>query len=175
MNPRFQSHSNRFKMYKKKGFLQIDFAFVALIFFLVFYFIYTFYGSYQENLNQDKSNTLFIADSKDICNMLILTPGYPSNWQANISSLVFIGMKNISGNYSLDSSKINAFNSVNYLNITDKLYLENEFITIKIIGLKTNTSYLDFGEESNVYQFSIYSCYSNFNNEPVKVTVEIWK
>jgi len=161
-------------MRKKKGFLQIDFAFVALIFFILFFMTYTFYNSYLENLSSDMTNKIFTADSRDICNMLVSTPGFPQNWEADISTLVFIGMKNISANYSLDSLKIAEFTSENYINITDKLYLEDEFVTIKIIGLETNASYLDFGEELSSSQFSLYSCYSNYNSEPVKVMVQIW-
>lgn len=161
-------------MKEKKGFLQIDFAFVALIFFILFFMTYAFYNSYLENLSEDMTNKIFTADSRDICNMLISTPGFPPNWEANISTIVFIGMKNISENSSLDSLKLAEFTSANYINITDKLYLEDEFVNIKIIGLETNTSYLDFGEELSFYSFSLYSCYSNYNNEPVKVMVQIW-
>ena len=162
-------------MKEKKGFLQIDFAFVALIFFILFFMTYTFYNSYLENLSNDMENKVFTADSRDICNMLVSTPGYPENWETDISSVVFIGMKNVSANYSLDSLKIAEFTSANYINITDKLHLEDEFVTIKIIGLETNTSYLNFGEELiTMYQFSLYSCYSNYNSEPVKVMVQIW-
>ena len=161
-------------MRKKKGFLQIDFAFALLIFFILFFLTYTFYNSYLENLSEDMKSKVFTADSQDICNMLISTPGYPGNWENDISSLVFIGMKNISANYSLDSLKIAEFTSENYINITDKLYLEDEFVNIKIIGLETNTSYLNFGGELSSYSFSLYSCYSNYNSEPVKVMVQIW-
>lgn len=169
MNQKSQLHSN------KNGFLQIDFAFAVLTFFILFFISYTIYNSYLENDYDGTKNKLYLSESKDICNLLISTPGYPLNWETNLSQVVFIGLKNSSSN-SLNSSKIAVFTNSNYLNITDKLYLSDEYVNIKVTGIKTNTSYVDFGYNlASLNDFSSYTCYSNYNDEVVKVKVEVWK
>lgn len=159
----------------KDAYLQVDFAFAALGFFVLFFISYSFYDSYNENNYEWTKNKLYLSDSKDICNLLVSTDGYPQTWESNISSAITIGLKNSSGNI-LNSSKIDVFSNSNYLNITDKFYLDQSYVNIKIIGLRTNTSYVDFGYElTPIEDFSSYTCYSYYNNEIVEVKVEVWK
>ena len=55
------------------------------------------------------------------------------------------------------------------------MYLNQSFVNVKIIGLKTNNTYLNFGQQPVIKFFYDYTCYSNYNGEEVKITVEVWK
>lgn len=159
----------------KKGFLQIDFAFAILIFISVFFIFYQFYDSYNINSQKDLTSNILLSDSIDICNLLISTPGYPQNWEDNISSVVFIGMKNITSN-TLSTQKVANFTSSNYIQLIDTLkFNDTKYVNIKIIGVNNNTNYLDFGNFPAVRDFASYTCYSNYNGELVKIQVEVWK
>lgn len=175
MNLKSRLHINKFNLLNyKKGYLQIDFAFVALIFFILFFIIYAFYDSYNINLDNDLNNKEFNQNSKDICYLFISTSGNPQNWELEISNLKTIGLKNISSN-SIDANKLAVLNSSNYFTIIDKLYLNSSYVNIKIVGLKTNSTYLNFGDQGKIVVFQDYTCYSNYNGEEVKVTVEVWE
>lgn len=160
-------HSN------KLGYLQIDFAFVVLIFFLFFYFIYTEQDTMNNSFKNIGDINLLIADSKDICFLLTKTSGYPDNWETNISNLNFVGLKNISSN-NLDINKISALTTENYFLILDSLNISS-YIVIDIKGLSSQTDYLNLGNSTYTNLVSSYSCFSNYNNEQVKVNVEVWQ
>jgi len=175
MNPKFRLSTNKnYLKMTKNGFLQIDFAFVVLIFFLLFYLTYVFYDSYNQNLAEDLESKMMMADSIDICNLLVSTSGYPKNWENNLNTLSSLGLKNESSNY-IDPNKLSKFNSTNYFTLIDKLNLNGSYVSLKLVGLKTNNTYLNFAEYTLFTNYYTYQCYSNYNNEEVKLEVIIWK
>ena len=112
----------------------------------------------------------------DLCNLIINSPGVPNNWESNITTIQSIGLRSINS-MNLSSNKINNMINSNYLNIIKNLN-KNYIYSINIVGLKTNTNYLNFGysiNNSNTKYFSDYNCYSNYNNEIVRITTEVWK
>lgn len=158
----------------KTAYLQIDFAFVVLIFFIFFFTIFQL----QSNANKNTISKLDLiqtkSDSFDICNLLISSSGNPTNWENNISSLNFLGLKNISS-YQLNINKINALNQANLDKIYSSLGISN-ILKINIIGLNSSTNYLSFGYEPENYSVvSSNSCFSTLNGEIVKINVEVWK
>lgn len=157
----------------KKGFLQIDFAFVVLIFFSIFYLVF---GLYESKLyeKEDLSDIIRIdSDSKDLCNFLISSSGSPANWHKNVSSMNYPGFKSISNNSLLNES-LSAFNSTNYFSIIDTLSL-SDFMKISVVGLNTSNRYLDFGVYGGDGSLSSSSvCFSNYNGEIVSVEVSLW-
>jgi len=170
------SQKSKLNYYNKNAYLQIDFAFAVLIFTLITFFILNYYfANYQEKVNIENKNILEPL-TKDLCNLLINTPGVPNNWENNLSSLKSFGLKNV-GNMNLSTSKINMFTNINYFNITKNLN-QDYIYSIKITGLQTDTNYLDFGYADNrtlIKYSSIYNCYSSYNNELVKISVGIFK
>lgn len=161
-------------MSSRKGYLQIDFAFVVLFFTLLFFAVYSIHSSEMKDRKNELEIQQLHSQSEDICYMLVSGPGQPTNWQKNISSLKVIGLSSTT-NHSLDSSKINALNLTNYLRITNSLNIDS-YPNIHIEGMETGTVYADLGR--NVPSGSLFegtACYSNYNGEHVKVEVEVWK
>lgn len=158
----------------KKAYLQIDLMFAILIFLLIIFVVFTFFKNYTTSSQNKLLITNLEADSRDLCYLLINSPGEPSNWEINISTLNLMGLKSITSN-SLSSSKINNLTSDNYLSILDKIN-STGYIKINIVGLNTSTNYANFGSSGGYDSLSSKSvCYSNYNNEMVKVLVEVWK
>ncbi|MDA3856504.1 MAG: hypothetical protein PF569_09695 [Candidatus Woesearchaeota archaeon] len=160
----------------KKGYLQIDFVFAILVFFMFFFVIYSSYSSYSSNFEKTVIYSEIEIDSRDLCFFLVNTNGNPVNWELDIYNVNFLGLRS-SSNYSLDSLKIAEFNDVNYHSILDVLGLDDSNLNIMIKGLSSNSTYLNFGISSDnlgVYS-SMNSCFSNYNSEPVIVFVEVWK
>lgn len=175
MNQKLGSHSNKYLIKNNKCYMQIDFAFIILIFFTFFYIIYiNFDSKYELLLDQAEFEELNL-DSNYLCNLLIKSSGSPSDWNLDFQNNINLGLKNESS-YSLDSNKIASFSSQNYFNLSDSLGLGYKYFNLNIIGLSTNTSYLNIGyPKGDTSFFGNYVCYSNYNSEIVKVTVEVWK
>jgi hypothetical protein len=145
-----------------------------LIFFFIVFLVFNFFQVF----NEDSADSIVIqnlaSDSRDLCFLLTSSPGYPANWQSNISNLEFVGLKKVS-TYELDSSKLTSFNSTNYLIILDSLNLSG-FFKVDIKGLSSNTNYLSLGSTGGIDSyFSKSNCYSKYNDELVEITVEVWK
>lgn len=163
-------HSN------KKGYLQIDFAFAVLVFFMFFFVIYSNYSSYHSNFQKSIAYSELELESRDLCFFLVNNYGNPFDWEADIFNVDFLGLRS-SSNYSLDSLKIAQFNNVNYNLILDYFGFDDLNLHIEIKGLISNSTYLNFGISSNDLEAysSSNSCFSNYNSEPVLVFVEVWK
>lgn len=168
MNQKLELISNR------KGYLQIDFAFVVLIMLLFFFLIHNMYKQKEDSYEKTILINELNADARDLCFLLSSTKGSPNNWEVDINSTFFVGLK--SENFNLSSSKIIFLNdSNNYFDIIDNLDYENK-INLEIVGLESNTVYVNLGtnlDNVSVY-FAKYSCYSNYNGEVVKFNVEVW-
>ena len=160
--------------YSKKGYIQIDFAFALLIFTVFIIFIFNYYSSYMNQHEKMIIQNKMEITAEDLCNLLVNSQGVPRNWESNLSTLKILGLKNKS-TYSLNPSKVSRLLSGNYLNITKNL--NDEFIYgIKIVGVNTNTTYGNFGYDiDNSKLSSEYTCYSNYNNEIVKIIVHVEK
>lgn len=158
----------------KRGYLQIDLMFALLIFLLIIFVSFTFFKNYVESSQNNRVVTTLEADSKDICYLLTSTPGYPINWESNLTQLKSVGLKSITSN-NLDPNKIANLTSANYLTILDTLNIIGYF-KIDVIGLNTSTNYANLGSSGGYDSvFSKQTCYSNYNNEVVKVLVEVWQ
>lgn len=166
MNQKLLSNSS-------KGYLQIDFAFAVLILFLFIFLAYNMYSSYAETQVYNYDAMIVEKQSKDLCKLLISSPGSPTGWN-NFESTNFIGLKSHL-NSSLSSAKINALSSTKYYNFTSKLNINQE-IHLKLSGVITNSTYLDFGFKSEGADISAKnSCFGYYENETVKLVVEVWK
>jgi hypothetical protein len=160
----------------KKGYLQIDVIFVILVFFTLFFIFHTMIFDNIVGYEKDFEKNKLSLSAKDICILLTQTSGNPNNWETlNIENVSFFGLKNISSN-QLNSVKISKFNTSNYYDIINKFDIGGYF-NIKIIGLETNTVYLNFLnlniDDENILTGN-YVCYSNYNSEIVEVQIETW-
>lgn len=168
MKRKYKLHSNKF------AYLQIDFAFSILIFFMLFIFIYYVNNDYKEMQNQEYIINLLQKDARDVCFLLTTQSGNPSNWEDDFLYANILGLKSDTYNI-LDTSKMNIFTNNNYFYLIDILGIDN-YLNVKIIGTQTNTTYLDFGTSNDFgTYYANYMCYSNYNSEIVKVIVEAWK
>jgi hypothetical protein len=160
----------------KRGYLQLDFLFASLIFFIFMFNIFYQIDSKYDEFDARFDDLEIKGYARDICYTLIQTPGYPSNWEnQEVPNPQFLGLYNSTIN-GLDSDKISALKINLYKTILDKLELD-AFLKIEIVGLESNTQYKEFGV-SNSGSFSVnenYICYSNYNGEIVKVIVGLWK
>ncbi len=171
MNQKSELFSN------KLAAIQIDISFAIFIFVIIFL---TFHAMYADRIDLQSrahkiDNLNFVA--KDVCQMLINSPGNPNNWETNINTIIFPGLKNLNHNNTLNAQKILAFNNTNYWDILNSMNIEKEGVNVKIIGIDTNTTYRNFGQfASDTYDvnFGNSVCYSNYNGEIVKVLVEVW-
>lgn len=158
----------------KKGYLQIDFIFAFMIFLFFLLNIFTYYKTHKNVMEDSFEETRLQAEARDICFLLIKNPGKPTNWENNISSLTFTGLKSESEN-ELDANKISNFSNSSYFTIANSYDLKG-FVYITIKGLITNSTYLEFGSLPSTGKISRnYQCYSRYNNETVEVLVEAWK
>lgn len=160
----------------KKGYLQIDVAFSLLVFVTIFFFAYIYTSNYIEDYTNYNHILLTQTDSELICKLLINSPGKPINWESNSNNAIFFGLKAINSN-NLTSSKISSFQNIDYSQLKDKMYFENN-LGIKITGLNSGTEYLNYGGFTSGLTGVIssnYVCYSNYNSEIVKVDVEVWR
>lgn len=165
---------NFLKFYRKKAYLQIDFTFAIAFFFIFFFIIFNIYTSQIRISDDNLISSQMQADAKDICFLLVESSGNPNDWELNISSLGFIGLKNFSSQ-SLDSNKLIQLNSTNYFQILDSLVIDS-YLYLGIIGLDTDNTYLDFGTRAGNPNYQAnYVCYSSYQGEVVKVYVEVWK
>ncbi len=164
------------KIPKKKGYLQIDFAFAVFIFFYIVFVIYGLYSFAYASHNQEIEFMELSSLPRDICNYLISSPGYPLGWEAmSLNQAISVGLRGDSFlDNSLSSDKINIFgNSLNYNSISDKLGLD-EIVYIRIDSVDNSINYLNFGFPSDTLKYS-YSCYSSVNSDPVVIYVEVWR
>ena len=159
-----------------KGFIQIDLAFVILIFFILFLTIHNLNKSnitgYEYQFEKNKLN----MQARDICLLITSTPGEPQDWEnKTFNQTKLLGLRETSNN-SLSSNKINKLKTQTYLNITDK-FNTNSYSNIKIKGLETNTNYLKINADTQnkTIRTGNYVCYSNYNSEIVEVLIETWK
>ncbi len=169
--------SQKFKLYfiRKQAYIQIDLAFVLLIFIIFIFLIFNMYSNYRDGVYYEEE--FFKADliSNQICYLLISNTGIPNHWEDNISNLNVLGLRNIDSN-DISSNKLNAMNSENYLNLT-KFFDDGYLYNIRIESLNGSNVYLNFGYFNNdsIYNVdSLNSCYSNYNGEIVRVLVEVW-
>lgn len=160
----------------KSGYLQIDFAFVILIFFTLFLLVHGIYKQKENSLENAFIINKLNTDARDICLILTSSSGFPSNWEADLNSSYSIGLRTIN-NFSLSLTKMQFLNdSSNYYELIDYMNFEDNF-NVKIVGLNSNNTYINFGSNINdvsVY-FSNYVCYSYYDSEIVRVLVEVWK
>ena len=160
----------------KSAYLQLDFLFASLIFFI---FVFSVYAQFDSKIDEFDSrfNSLEIKGyARDICYMLVKTPGYPTNWEtADVEDPQYLGLYNPSLN-RLDEQKLSALSVSIYRRILDNMNM-NAFIRIEVVGMTSGTVYRDFGVINNnaLSIFENYVCYSNYNNEQVKVIVGIWR
>lgn len=158
----------------KRGYVQIDFSFAAFIFFTLFLVVFSFYDSQKNSIEDVITSTNLQADSRDICYLLISSPGIPNNWNDDLSSMSLPGMKS-STNNSLDPLKVSEFSLNNYFTIIDN-FNTGDFMYLNIEGLRTNSTYLSFGVSGEGSALSSsYTCYGNYNSEIVRLLVEIWE
>jgi hypothetical protein len=160
-----------------KGYFQIDIAFAILVFFLLFLTIYTLNKDSVSSKGQLIEMQKLAMDARDICAIIVSTPGYPEAWEEidNLSNVDIFGLKNVSS-YSIDANKLSLFSETNYFTIKNK-FNENSYFNLKIKGVNSSVEYLNFGTNitgMNV-KSSSYNCYSVYNSEPVKLIVEVWK
>ena len=163
------------KLLTKKGYLQIDFLFVLLCFFVIFSFVYTTYSQrYDAHISQ-----LETREQQEIlnqlCNILSTTPGVPSNWNdTSLSSISTIGL--IEENSSnIDSNKINViFNESNFLEIYNHYNL-----TSLLYGVLSNTSgsvMMSFGEQPPTKSVTISSkCFLKNTSGLYQLELGVWE
>lgn len=162
-------------MLSKKGFLQIDVAFAVFIFFTFFLVIY----GIQSDFFLSKNKVLMLqevqADSRDICFLLTRSEGVAYDWEYDLSTLRYVGLKNHTG-MVLNFEKINSLSTAGYFEILNAMKFEKN-LYVNIQGMQTNSDYLMFGHRipDGAKVFSSYTCYSFYNDEFVSVYVEVWK
>ena len=138
--------------------------------------VYSLIDSRIDELDSRIENLELKGYAHDICFLLTRTQGYPTNWETgSVSDPDYVGLFN-SSTKELQQEKISKLNPSLYKQILDNMGV-NGFLRIEIVGLESLTTYKDFGAV-NLDILSIYEnyvCYSNYNNEPVKVIVGVWK
>ncbi len=164
----------KFGLDKKKGYLQIDFAFAILIFILFIFFSYQYYVDFvnatENNFEVNRLNGL----SRDLCSMFVLSSGKPSSWELDVSTLESVGFRE-SGSYNLSLAKVAAINNSFYYDVLDNMAIDDD-VYLVVTGVESGTNYLSFGIAGDYGVLSSsYVCYSVYNNEIVKVYVEVWK
>jgi len=159
----------------KNGFMQIDFAFAVLIFFLFFITISGLYNSEISNQKKILEISELEITARDICEIIIKTSGVPMDWENDINSIKMIGLKNIENN-SLNVNKVNKFNNTYYSNFIQNT-LPKEFIYyITITNLKDNLVKGNIGYEPKTNsKIGVFNCYSNYGGNKVRVGVKVWK
>ncbi|MEC8221134.1 MAG: hypothetical protein VX028_03600 [Nanoarchaeota archaeon] len=163
------------KLLTKKGYLQIDFLFVLLCFFVIFSFVYT---TYSQRYDAQVSH-LETREQQEIlhqlCNILSTTPGVPNDWNAtSLASTSTIGLleENTS---NVDSTKINTFfNESNYLEIYNHYNLTSLFY-----GKLSNTSgsvLMSFGEQPQLNSVIISSkCFLKNTSGLYQLELGVWE
>lgn len=168
MNQRFLLHSN-------KAYLQLDFAFALLIFLLLVFSFLSVYSNFEEDQINQIELVKHQSLANDFCFILSSTPGSPSNWYLNPTNLNFIGLLENSSSSQISPTKLSfLLNQSNFLLISDLLNFEY-FVNLKIYNLTDNSligSTLSTPLVSNFLSSS--RCYSNYNNTPVSLLVEVW-
>ena len=159
--------------YGKKGYLQIDFMFAAVLFFLFFFYIFSYYNSYLDVKSEEFDSQQIQGLTRDLCYLLVNTPGYPSQWEDNdffVSG--FLGLKSTTEN-ELEPAKVNKLTQSKYVEITEALGLENVFLKITISNLEDNTVYNSFGLSGGAGSLVEQStCYGFYQGDFAKVVVE---
>jgi hypothetical protein len=158
----------------KKGYIQIDFAFAALIFFFFAFLIYDFYSdAYNAKVDVYSENSVHYL-SADLCKFLTKSKGSPENWHEDFTNSNFIGLVQNDNNLSIE--KVNFLKTQNYFRIYDSLGM-NRYFYLKIDDFNNpSTNYLEIGNTSgydSIGQKSV--CYSNLNDTPVTISVEVWR
>ena len=162
------SHSN------KKGFLQIDFFFVTLVFLILFGIVYSAHQSYSNYYDRVSEQQFLQITAQDICSFLISQSGNPNDWQ-NVSNTHFYGLKQTNGS-SLDEKKIDAFfNSSQYSTVVDTFGITG-VLYFDLSYLNASSSLHTLGSSSQTTKQSGYAqCFSTYNGDAVKLTVEVWR
>lgn len=159
----------------KKGYLQIDFLFVILGFFLLFSFTYFQYldrsDQYYE-YQEAKEKKIQLAY---ICDLLVSTSGEPKNWEDGmLSDTVFFGLKQQNSSL-LDINKTSIFfNDSNYLLIYSKI----NFSSIFYVNLKNSSGGIleSIGENPIDPSLSTYEfCFTQNDSSLIILEVGMWE
>ena len=153
----------------KKGYMQLDFLFASLIFFIFLFTVYSQIDSRIDELDNRFEALRIKGYARDICYLLTQTPGYPINWEeGDVDNPDYIGLYNKTTG-TLETQKINGLTFSIYRTILDNMDLD-AFLRVEIRGLETDTLYKEFGINNNdgLSIFENYICYSNYNDEIVR-------
>ncbi|MFW5704552.1 MAG: hypothetical protein ACOCXG_01795 [Nanoarchaeota archaeon] len=161
-------HSN------KGGYIQVDFGFAVLIFFIFVFSIYSYYNAYVEAENDVFKQSRLNYLAPDLCEALISSPGYPKNWDEMPLSLEKLGLKSENSN-ELDVNKINELADYSYFEVLDVLDIEG-YAFFNITNVDSGYSYLEYGDYGGIDSFESYSvCYSYLAGNLTKVFVGVWR
>ena len=159
----------------KKGYLEIDFSIAIFLFIILLISMFLLYDSSRELESNKLEIVKLNAEARDICSLLINSPGIPNDYEDDVGSLIQPGLREINSQ-NLSQNKLSVFNNDSlYFGFIERIDFDY-FLSVDVIGVASGTSYSSFGVTSGVESiYSKYICYSNYNSEIVKVVVEVWK
>ncbi len=164
-----QSSNNHVKAY-----IQIDTAFIVLMFILFFTFVVYRVESFKNTYNYEIEFLNLKSQSDDICFMFSYTSGDKYDWENNFENVSMIGFLN-DDNSGLNMSKVEFLNDDVYFDFIDKLGVKDHlYVRFSYIN---STLIKEFGFASYNYPvvFSNSICFIDFEDEIVKMEVKLWK
>ena len=146
-----------------------DFFIGITIFIILIVALTLLLNKYPLMLNQEQDRNEMLTTAYQISDSITKTPGVPSKWEDNASSLKVIGLAD--SDRTLDKNKVINFTGLDYNNVKDLVNYDFYFRILYI----NNTDTIISGRQFNGTQSIVLRRYVNYNDEKAIMEITLWK
>ena len=150
----------------------IDLFIALVVFFILIITVIQIWSLYNHRLGEDMDDETLQLLGFQISDFLVKSPGFPTAWEENVSSLEVIGLA--SSDRILSQEKINAFITLDYSLLKEKFNIEPFEYKFRIKDMTNNVineSGLNFTGDKSV----VTERYVMVKNEKRVMEFTLWK
>jgi len=149
----------------------IDLMMAILIFVILIVFVIGFWFVEQKEIQSTLTKNRLEAEAISISDILIKSPGNPSDWEKNQSEIKMLGLA-IEGNV-LSDAKISNFTNMSYSSAQNYLGLDDQFY-FYIENMNGNRLY-QFGNNTFGDQVIVITRFAVLNGEKILMRVSVYE
>jgi len=149
----------------------IDLMMAILIFVILIVFVIGFWFVEQKEIQSTLTKNRLEAEAISISDILIKSPGIPSDWEKNQSEIKMLGLA-IEGNV-LSDAKISNFTNMSYSSAQNYLGLDDQFY-FYIENMNGNRLY-QFGNNTFGDQVIVITRFAVLNGEKILMRVSVYE
>jgi len=144
----------------------IDLVLAVLVFMFILVFVFSFFADQLAGAaNMERKNRMEYA-ALSATDLLINSPGVPSNWEQNLSPLQTIGLARYP--YELSASKLANFTSMNYTTTQGLLGLDADY-SFSVLSSSSATLYSIGSLPSTTNNSILITRHATLDGQPVQI------